>query len=137
MALKESKRGGNRITTNVMGRPYFHFVQFDTNSTSAPDGQVPTASCTATRASTGVYSITFAEECKPAVIHHVDAYAVDTSTLGLEYIVESRGYVASTGVLTIAVGVENTTTGVVTVGDSTDVTIKCLTLCNGVSKVAE
>lgn len=137
MALKESKRGGNRLTTNIMGRPYFHFFECVTASTNAPTSQAPSAAITAAYSSTGVYTLTWAEECKPAVIHWMSAEAVDTSTLGLEYIVATRDYSATTGVLTVAVGVENTTSGVVTVGNSTGVTLQFLMLCNGVSKVAE
>lgn len=135
MALKESKRGGNRVTTNIMGRPYFHYVEFVTRTTDVTS-QAPSAAITAAHSSTGVFTLTFAEECKPAVVHWTSCYAVDTSTLGLEYIVDERGYTASTGVLTIAVGVEDTTTGVVTVGNTSGVTIKCLMLCNGADKVA-
>jgi hypothetical protein len=137
MAVKSSPRGGNRITTNLMGRPYWYFVAFVTNSTAAPDGVAPSNGHTIARTDAGEYTITFDEAVKPATIHFATAEAIDTSTLDAEYFCTYHDYVASTGVATIAVGTENTTSGVVALADSTDVKIKVLMLCNGAKEVSQ
>ena len=135
MALKESKRGGNRITTNVMGRPYFYHIDFVTNSTNAPDGVAPSAAVTVARSTVGTFTLTFAEECKPAVVHWGDCQPVLDSTFGVTYTGHFGGYVASTGVATVYIA--NAAGGATrAIDDTTDLSVSVTLLCNGVSKVA-
>lgn len=123
-----SPLGKNPVECNERGRPYFYHVTFVTNSTNAPDGVVPAYSDHAVARSTvGVYTITITTAARPTSVFWGTADVVANTTD--VRIAEYRGHAA--GVFTVAVGLQNTTTGVYAIADSTDVTVNCIFFCNG------
>ncbi len=98
MALLEKPRGGAPMRINLMGETYWYHCQFDTNSSSDPDGVDPSGSITVDRTAVGTITVTFDERIKPAAIHNALITVEENSSAAL---FRFGGYVASTGVATL------------------------------------
>ena len=95
---------------------------FETNSTSAPDGLSPAIDgITLGRTGVGDLTVTFAEDKKPYAVHACIPSIVEEQA---GYHVKYTGYTLSTGVLTMTVYDEDDTSGIQAPADTTDFTIQ-------------
>lgn len=119
----------NKPLKATRNNQYIFTLQFETNNTDAPDGLSPaygTDVVTLDQTATGTYTITFAEQVKPAAVHYCAAdFVEDLPGWSVKFI----GYVASTGVLTLIAYDEDNTSGVQAAADSTDKTIQVFAVC--------
>lgn len=114
---------------STRGEQYLFTLQFETNSTSAPDGLSPaygTDVLSIDQTATGKYEITFQESKKPYAVHACFAdFVEDLPGWSVKFV----SYDQETGVLVLMAYDEDNTSGVAAAADSTDKTIQLLAVC--------
>ena len=121
MARGHNLRGPYPLTA-VTGDCFVYCVQFETNSTSAPDGIVQdNDGVTIDQTATGTYTITFPSNRKPQELLFCKADFLEDMA---GWDIKCTGYNASTGVLTLIAYDEDNTSGVMAAADSTDKTVQ-------------
>lgn len=116
MALEYSVPGGYRITST--GRNEFMIGgRFDTNTTNAPDGELPLrAGVTPARTGTGIFTVTLSPA--PTTIVYGDA-----TVWGDKPGIHAKLISYSAGVLTIHVYDEDDVSGIQAIADTDNVTV--------------
>lgn len=125
MALREDKRAGTIIRTNLVGNLSLWYVSFESASTSTPDGVDPSGNVTLARTGVGDLTITFDAHVKPkAVLWGGVNIAENNATTDCKV----GAYTASTGVLPLYMYTENGTSGISASADTNNLTYQCLFL---------
>lgn len=121
-----SLKSPNPCRSNSVGTYLIDF-SFTVNGTSTPDGLTPDFSTDLVLAysSAGVYTATFAASRKPARARVWCSVAGDNGDVRV-----NGTYVASTGVLTIRVDVDDGTSGVPAAGNVDNMVINVLLVCS-------
>lgn len=121
MSRGHNLRGSYNLQS-VTSDCFIYCVQFETNSTDAPDGVVQADDdVTFDQTATGTYTITFPAGKRPAALLYCKADFLEDMP-GFD--IKTVSYVASTGVLTLKAYDEDNTSGVMAAADSTDKTVQ-------------